>query len=86
MSTMAKRQRRSFTPQFKAEAVKLVAESGKTITAVARDLDLTVSALSSPEGLRARHLGAATVPNGPLMNRTASRAWGTDWPHGSRSD
>lgn len=47
MSTMENRKRRSFTPEFKAEAVKLVQESGKTVTAVARDLDLTVSALRS---------------------------------------
>lgn len=47
MSNMAKRKRRSFSPDFKAEAVKLVKESGKTVTAVARDLDLTVSALRS---------------------------------------
>jgi hypothetical protein len=45
MSTMEKRKRRAFTPEFKAEAVKLVREGGKTVTAVARDLGLTVSAL-----------------------------------------
>ena len=45
MSTM--RKRRAFTPEFKAEAVKLVRESGKTVTAVARELDLTVTALRS---------------------------------------
>ena len=39
-----KRQRRSFTDEFKAEAVRLVIEEGKTIAAVARDLDLTETA------------------------------------------
>jgi transposase len=39
-----KRQRRSFTDEFKAEAVRLVLEEGKTIAAVARDLDLTETA------------------------------------------
>ena len=47
MSNMENRKRRSFTPEFKAEAVKLVRESGKTVTAIARELDLTVSALRS---------------------------------------
>ena len=44
---MEKRQRRSFTDEFKAKAVQLVKSSGKTVTAVATDLDLTVSALRS---------------------------------------
>lgn len=39
-----KRQRRSFTDEFKAEAVRLVLEEGKTVAAVARDLDLTETA------------------------------------------
>jgi transposase len=45
MSTMAKRARRSFTPEFKAEAVKLVKETGKTVGQVAIELDLTETAL-----------------------------------------
>lgn len=50
MSRMAKgspdrRPRRSFTDEFKASAVRLVLEEGKTIGAVARELDLTESAL-----------------------------------------
>jgi len=40
-----RRQRRDFTEAFKAEAVRLVRESGKTVSAVARELDLTESAL-----------------------------------------
>jgi len=43
--TKPKRMRRSFTDEFKAEAVKLVLDEGKTVGQVARDLDLTVSAL-----------------------------------------
>ncbi len=42
----AKRDRRSFTDEFKAGAVRLVLEEGKTVAQVARDLDLTASALS----------------------------------------
>ncbi len=40
-----KRLRRTFTDEFKAGAVRLVLDEGKTIGAVARDLDLTESAL-----------------------------------------
>ena len=42
---MAKRPRRSFTPEYKAEAVRLVRESGMTVARAARDLDLTESSL-----------------------------------------
>lgn len=49
MSTMSdttrKRSRRSFTDEFKAGAVRLVLEEGKTVGAAARDLDLTESSL-----------------------------------------
>jgi transposase len=45
MSTMARRPRRKFTPEFKAETVKLVRESGKTVGQVAEELDLTETAL-----------------------------------------
>jgi transposase len=49
MSTMAdkqsKRTRRSFSEEFKAGAVRLVLEEGKTVGAAARDLDLTESSL-----------------------------------------
>ncbi len=49
MSSMVKnggrRTRRSFTEEFKAGAVRLVLDEGKTVGEVARDLDLTESAL-----------------------------------------
>ena len=49
MSTMAdrksKRARRSFTEEFKAGAVRLILDEGKSVGAAARDLDLTESAL-----------------------------------------
>ena len=41
----AKRARRQFTDEFKAGAVRLVLDEGKTVGRVARDLDLTPSAL-----------------------------------------
>jgi transposase len=40
-----KRPRRSFTDEFKAGAVRLVLDEGKTIPQVARDLDLTESSV-----------------------------------------
>ena len=42
-----KRQRRKFTPEFKAEAVRIVRTSGKSVHAVARELDLTETCLRS---------------------------------------
>jgi len=49
MSSMAKtdgrRARRKFSEEFRAGAVRLVLDEGKTAGAVARDLDLTESAL-----------------------------------------
>jgi transposase len=43
-SEKQRRQRRSFSPEFKAGAVKLVLEEGKSIPEVARDLDLSETA------------------------------------------
>ena len=43
--TKGRRPRRQFDEEFKAQAVRLVLQDGKSIGAVARDLDLTVSAL-----------------------------------------
>ena len=40
------RARRSFTDEFKAGAVRLVLDEGKTVAMVARDLGLTASALA----------------------------------------
>jgi transposase-like protein len=37
--------RRKFTPEFKAEAVKLCSETGQSIGKVAKNLDLTETAL-----------------------------------------
>ena len=49
MSGMAnnggRRARRKFSDEFRAGAVRLVLDEGKSIAAVARDLDLTESAL-----------------------------------------
>jgi transposase len=47
METMgrSKRPRRSFTKEFKAEVVALVRQPGNTAASVARDLDLTETAV-----------------------------------------
>jgi len=42
---MEKRKRRSFTKAYKAEVVELVRKSGKSVGAVAKELDLTETAL-----------------------------------------
>jgi transposase len=42
---MTKRKRRAFTKEFKAQAVRLVQESGKPVGTVAQDLDLAESVL-----------------------------------------
>ena len=47
METMgrSKRARRSFTKEFKAEVVELVRRPGNSVASVARDLDLTETAV-----------------------------------------
>jgi transposase-like protein len=42
---MARRKRRKFTAEFKADAVRLCTSGGRTIAQVATDLDLTETAL-----------------------------------------
>ena len=45
-SKSGRRPRRRFSEEFKEGAVRLVLKEGKTVGAVARELDLTASALS----------------------------------------
>jgi transposase len=42
---MAKRKRRAFSGEYKAEVVDLIRKSGKSVGAVARELDLTETAV-----------------------------------------
>src|SRR5438067_1994930 len=65
MSTMAdskgRRPRRRFDDDFKAQAVRLVLDEGQSATAVARDLDLTRTALQNwVERVRADRRGGKT--------------------------
>jgi transposase len=65
MSTMAdrqlKRSRRSFTDDYKAGAVRLVLDEGKSVAAAARDLGLTESSLRNwVEQVRANRTNGKT--------------------------
>ena len=42
---MAKRHRRKFTDEFKAETVKLIRESGRSVGSVSKELSLTETAV-----------------------------------------
>jgi transposase-like protein len=42
---MAKRKRRAFSAAYKAEVVELIRKSGKSVGAIARELDLTETAV-----------------------------------------
>ncbi len=42
---MTRRHRRKFTDEFKAETVKRIRESGRTVGSVAQELDLTETAV-----------------------------------------
>ena len=44
---VGRRARRQFTDEFRAGAVRLVLDEGKTVGAVARELDLTASSLAN---------------------------------------
>jgi transposase-like protein len=61
---MTKRKRRQFTPEFKADAVKLVRAGGRSIAQTARDLDLTETALR--EWVRRAEIEAGEGPPGAL--------------------
>jgi transposase-like protein len=63
---MARRTRRTFTPEFKQKAVELVKSSGKSITSVARDLGVTTSALA--KWVRQAEVDAGPGGSGPLTS------------------
>ena len=59
--TPTRRPRRQFDDEFKAQAARLVLDEGKSVGAVARDLDLTESALRQwVERSRADQTGGRT--------------------------
>ena len=61
---MTKRKRRQFTEEFKADAVKLVRNGGRSIGQVAKDLDLTETALR--DWVRRAQIEAGEGPPGAL--------------------
>jgi transposase len=60
------RTKRSFTKEYKAEVVKLVGESGKSPSAIARDLGLTTSVVGS--WCRQARMDAGEGPPGALTS------------------
>jgi transposase len=63
---MAKRKRRKFTPEFKAETVKLIRESGRSIGEICRELDLTETAVRS--WVRQAEVDAGRGPEGAMTS------------------
>lgn len=59
-----RRKRRAFTPEFKAEAVRLCKVGDRTITQVAADLDLTETALR--DWVKRAEIDAGNGPPGAL--------------------
>ncbi len=70
---LGRRSRRSFTDEFRAGAVRLVINEGKTVGQVARELDLTESALRNWVE-RARADGVTGKP-GALTTASANHLW-----------
>jgi transposase-like protein len=64
--SMAKRKRRKFTAQFKAEAVRLCQVGDRSVGQVARDLDLTETALR--EWVKIAEVDAGKGPPGALTS------------------
>ena len=60
----AKRKRRHFTPEYKAEVVKLAQTSGKSAGQIARELDLTETAVRW--WIKQAEVDAGNAPNGEL--------------------
>jgi len=61
---MSRRKRRQFSKEFKADAVKLVQTSGRGVPDVARELDLTETALR--EWVKRADIDAGKGPPGAL--------------------
>ena len=60
------RKRRAFTPEFKAEAVRLCKVGDRTVRQVAKDLDLTETALR--EWVRRADVNAGKGPPGAVTS------------------
>jgi transposase-like protein len=63
---MAKRKRRAFSAEYKAEVVELIRKSGKSIGTIARDLDLTETAVRA--WVQQAEVDAGRGPKGALTS------------------
>ena len=63
---MERKKRRKFTREYKAEIVRLVRTSGKSIGQVAKELDLTETALRA--WVKRADIDEKRDPNGPLTS------------------
>ena len=63
---MAKRSRRKFKAEYKAEVVRLVHASGKSVRQVAKELDLTETAVRN--WVRQAEIDSKSDPAGPLTS------------------
>ena len=61
---MGRRKRRKFTPEYKAEVVKLVRTSGKSIGQLSKELELTETAVRA--WVQRADIDEKRDPNGPL--------------------
>ncbi len=61
---MTRRKRRKFTPAQKAQAVRIVRESGKSVREVANELDLPASSLA--RWMKQAGVDERQDPDGPL--------------------
>lgn len=63
---MARRKRRKFTDEYKAEVVRLVRTSGKSVGEVAQELDLTETAVRA--WVKQAGIDEKRDPQGPLTS------------------
>jgi transposase len=63
---MERRKRRKYTPEYKAEVVKLVEAGGKSIAQLSSELELTESAVR--EWVKRADIDEKKDPNGPLTS------------------
>jgi transposase len=63
---MGRRKRRSFTPEYKAEVVALLKKTGKSAGQLAKELDLTETAVRAWE--KQAEIDERRSPNGPLTS------------------
>jgi transposase len=71
---MERRKRRTFSRQYKAEVVRLVRTSGKTIAQVARELDLGETAIRA--WVQRAEIDEKRDPHGPLTQTRHEDRWG----------